>query len=250
MISSVKSDSPELLRPWVDTVGECLTMDLRKWIAALVLFLSIIRPGLGISQELSDLDYDKLSFRGLGVEWGKIYPTRVNQTEKYGVRVDLGYLGPGLRILPGISYWSSPLTAREIVRLEERLSSLVRTQAEASKAIVDLGVIELKDLSFSVDGQVVWEIPFDFLTFAGLGVSAHLLNGEGTSIRGTLIEDLLDSLTPGFNLHAGLEYPVTNGIRIYGAGRYEVLGDLQYFNTRFGFQVMIGDNAPGEGRGR
>lgn len=225
-------------------------MGFRKWITGAVLLLSIIRPGLGLSQELSDLDYDKLSFRGLGFEWGKIYPTRVNQTENYGIRIDLGYLGPGLRILPGISYWSSPLTAREIARLEGRLASLVRTQTETPQAIVDLGTVEWRDLSFSVDGQVVWEIPLDFLTFAGLGVSAHLLNGEGASIKGTLIEDLLDSLTAGFNLHAGLEYPVTNGIRIYGLGRYEVFGDLQYFNTRFGFQVMIGDNAPGEGRGR
>ena len=225
-------------------------MGFRKWIGGLVLVLLIMRPGLGVSQELADLDYDKLSFRGVGIEWGKLYPTRVDQTESYGIRIDLGYLGPGLRILPGVSYWTSPLTNREIVRLEDRVESLVQSQADGDRPVVDLGMIEWRDISFSLDGQVVWEVPLDFLTFAGLGVAAHVLNGEGASINGTFIEDLLDSVTAGFNLHAGLEYPVTNSFRIYGLGRYEVLSDLQYFNTRFGVQVMIGDNAPGEERGR
>jgi len=213
-------------------------MGFRKWIGGLVLVLLIIRPGFGVSQELADLDYDKLSFRGVGIEWGKLYPTRVDQAESYGIRI------------AGVSYWTSPLTTREIVRLEDRVATLVQSQTDGLQPVVDLGMIEWRDISFSLDGQVVWEVPLDFLTFAGLGVAAHVLNGEGASINGTFIEDLLDSVTAGFNLHAGLEYPVTNWFRIYGLGRYEVLGDLQYFNTRFGVQVMIGDNAPGEERGR
>ena len=225
-------------------------MGLRKWIEGLALAVLIGRPGVAVSQELADLDYDNLSFRGVGIEWGKLYPTRVDRTESYGIRIDLGYLGPGLRIVRGVTYWSSPLTTREMVKLEERVATLVQSQTGGPRPAVDLGVIEWTDVSISLDGQVVWEVPLDFLTFAGLGVATHVLNGEGASISGTFIEDLLDSVTAGFNLHAGLEYPVTNWLRIYGLGRYEVLGDLQYFHTRFGVQVMIGDNAPGEERDR
>ena len=55
-------------------------------------------------------------------------------------------------------------------------------------------------------------------------------------------------MTAGFNLHAGLEYPVSDRFRLNGQGRHEVLGDLQYFQMRFGAQIMIGANAPGEVR--
>ena len=53
---------------------------------------------------------------------------------------------------------------------------------------------------------------------------------------------------PGFNLHLGTEYPITERLRLYGSGRYEVMPDLQYFQLRGGLQFMIGPNAPGEGR--
>ena len=102
-----------------------------------------------MSQELADLDYDNLSFRGVGIEWGKLYPTRVDRTESYGIRIDLGYLGPGLRIVPGVTYWSSPLTTREMVKLEERVATLVQSQTGGPRPAVDLGVIEWTDVSIS-----------------------------------------------------------------------------------------------------
>jgi len=46
-----------------------------------------------------------------------------------------------------------------------------------------------------------------------------------------------------------MEYPVTEGSRLYTVGRYEVMSDLRYFNVRVGWQIMTGPNAPGEGRG-
>ena len=36
----------------------------------------------------------------------------------------------------------------------------------------------------------------------------------------------LISVTPGFNLHLGAEYPVTNGFR------FEILSDLRYFRVQ------------------
>jgi len=52
----------------------------------------------------------------------------------------------------------------------------------------------------------------------------------------------LISVTPGFNLHLGAEYPVTNGFR------FEILSDLRYFRVQVGWQIMTVPNAPGEGR--
>jgi len=207
-------------------------------------------PNVAKGQDLADFDYEHLSLRGLGFEWGYAYPSRVENMETYGLRIDLGYLGPGLRIVPNVTYWKSQFRAAEIEEFEARVAGLVQGQAGGAAPTVDLGTIEWSDVSVGLDGHVVWAIPLNFLSFAGLGVAVHVMNGNGVAIDGTFVEDLLDSVTAGFNLHAGLEYPVSDRFRLNGQGRYEVLGDLQYFQMRFGAQIMIGENAPGEVRGR
>jgi len=218
--------------------------------ALLGLLLALLGPARGGSaQELADFDYENLAFRGFGVELGHIWPSRVEPAPSYGVRMDLGYLGPGVRVVPGISWWSSEMKAGEVRELEERVEQLIDRQSPGGPpASVSLGTIEWSDLVLSLDGHVVWRVPYGFLTFAGVGASAHLLNGAGEAIADTFVEDLLDTVTAGGNLHAGLEYPVHEKLRLYGLGRFEVLGDLQYFELRFGAQFHIGASAEGERR--
>jgi len=199
-------------------------------------------------QGLADFDYTNLSFRGVGVEWGYLFPTRVEPTQSVGVRVDLGYLGPGVRIVPSVTYWSSRFKRSEVAKLEDRVADLVVTQTGEPRPQVSLGEIDWSDVALALDAHVVWRVPYGMLTYAGLGGAAHILNGKGAAINGTFVEDLLDSVTAGFNLHAGLEYPATDRVRLYTQGRYEVLGDLQYFQLRFGTQLMFGSSAPGEER--
>jgi len=201
-------------------------------------------------QDLADFDYENLSFRGFGAEWGYIWPDRVEPTQSYGVRMDLGYLGPGLRIVPSIHYWSSTFKASEVRELEDRVQTLIVSQTDVPPPTVDLGVIDWSDLELAVDAQVVWRVPYGVLTFAGLGVGAHMLNGAGPAIDGTFIEDLLDSVAAGFNVHGGLELPVAPRFRVNTQARYEMLGDLRFAQLRFGGQFMIGASAPGEERGR
>jgi hypothetical protein len=202
------------------------------------------------AQELADFDYVNLAFRGLGLEAGLIFPTRVEPTYSLGMRMDLGYLGPGLRVVPSISYWSSSMKRAEVAELEERVEELVDREAPpgAPPASVNLGTIDWSDLVLSADAHVVWSIPFDLLSYVGLGASAHILNGGGEAIADTFIEDLLDTVTAGANIHAGLERLVSDHFRLYGTGRFEVLENFQYFALRVGAQFMIGGPAAGETR--
>lgn len=202
------------------------------------------------AQDLADFDYENLTLRGVAPEWGYLWPTRVEATQSWGVRLDLGYLGPGLRIVPTVGYWKSTFKAAEVSELEDRVASLIEDQTGGFPPRVDLGVIDWSDVNVSVDGQVVWRVPYGVLTFLGMGAGVHMLNGSGPAIDGTFVEDLLDSVTAGFNLHAGLEYPVGRRFRLYGQGRYEVMGDLQYAQVRFGGQFMFANPAPGEERTR
>lgn len=202
--------------------------------------------GTGDAQQLADFDYENLTFRGLGVEWGYLYPTRVEETQSVGIRADLGYLGPGVRIVPSVHFWESRFVAGEVEELEASVASLIGQQIDGPVPPVDLGRITWKDLVTTVDAQVVWRVPFGVLTHVGVGGSVHVLDGSGAAIDGTFVEDLLDSVTPGVNVHMGLEYLLKRRLRVMGQGRYEVLGDLQYFQVRIGGQVMVGPNHPGE----
>jgi hypothetical protein len=209
---------------------------------------SLLAPTGALGQELADLDYEHLAFRGFGFDWGYLWPTRVERTGSVALRIDMGYAGPGLRILPSVSYWSAPLQQREITELEDRIESLIAEQSGAPSPPLDLGTIQWRDIGLGVDAQVVWDSLLDVLAYSGIGVTAHILDGDGDAIAGTFIDDLLDSVTAGVNLHFGLEYPLTDRVRVYGVSKYEVMSDLQFFTARVGWQIMTGPNAPGEGR--
>lgn len=220
-------------------------------LAAMVTSLAVGASAVS-AQELADFDYENLAFRGLGLELGWIAPNRVEATGSYGIRLDLGYLGPGLRLTPSLTYWSSAMKRGEVRELETRLEELVDRESPpgAPPATVNLGTIDWADLVLGLDGHMVWSVPGNLLTFLGAGVAAHIQNGSGEAIRDTFVEDLLDSVTAGFNLHGGLEYPLGEQMRLYGVTRYEILGDLQYLELRMGLQFMFGPSAPGEVRNR
>lgn len=219
-----------------------------------VVWAGLLALGLGAdalaAQELADFDYENLAFRGMGLEVGWLAPNRVEATPSYGIRLDLGYLGPGLRLTPSLTYWSSEMKRGEVQELETRLEELVDRESPpgAPPASVNLGTIGWTDLVVGLDGHMVWSVPGNLLTFLGAGVAAHIQNGSGEAIQGTFVEDLLDSVTAGFNVHGGLEYPLSDQLRLYGTTRYELLGDLQYLELRMGLQFMFGPAAPGEVR--
>lgn len=226
-----------------------MTMGRAAWRGLAVAVATVaLTAGGARAQSLADFDYENLSFRGFAPEWGYLWPDRVEPTQSFGVRLDLGYLGPGLRIVPSVTYWKSTFRAAEVRELEDRVASLIQEQTDQPAPTVNLGVIHWSDVALAVDGHFVWRVPYGVLTFAGLGASAHILNGAGAAIDGTFIEDLLDSVTAGANVHAGIEYPVAERFRVYGQGRYEVMGDLRYSQIRIGGQFMLGGAAPGETR--
>jgi len=202
------------------------------------------------AQGLADYDYVNLGFRGAGLEVGRLFPSTVDPTTSVTASLDLGYLGPGLQIVPSLTYWSSDLSESKVGEFESRLDDLVQRAGGpgAPRPDIRLGPIQWTDVALTVDGQFVWNVPFGIQTNVGAGATAHLLNGQGDAIDGTFVEDLLDSVRAGFNLHAGLEYPLLERLHLLGSARYEVLGDLQYFELRLGTRFMVGSSSDGGGR--
>jgi len=219
------------------------------WAACAAAALTVGTGGVS-AQQLDEFDYENLQFRGVGLEVGYIVPNRVDATPVFGGRVDLGYLGPGFRVVPTISYWSSSFERSEVAGFENQLETLINRETGDS-VDVDLGTITWRDFSLGLDGQYVWSVPsLGILTFAGLGMTAHILNGEGEAIRDTFIEDLLDSMSAGVNLHVGVEVPMSERTRLYAQTKYEVMSDLRYLDLRIGGQIMMGPSLPDELGGR
>lgn len=228
---------------------------------------SLLAPGLAClaalcgaspatSQTLADYDYEYLSFRGIGAGVGYIWPNKVEPTPVFSVRLDLGYLGPGVRIIPSISYWQSQFDDKEINDLATRLNQ----QPGASVTPESLGPIEWSDLSFSVDGHFVWNTPLNIMTFLGAGFGFHALNGQGAAIDDTLVEDLLDVISAGASGIGGFEVQPTRRFRVYAEARYTAMSSIQYLAARGGIQLMFGTDgaaqvggavpAPGAREGR
>ena len=191
------------------------------------------------AQELADYDYTNLAFRGVGAAYGRIWPSKVEPTNAYTMRVDLGFLGPAVRIAPSISYWSSRLRRRELDELADKLEALPPLQVEGVEITADdLGPIQWSDLSVTVDAQVVWTAPLRTLTYIGGGFGVHALNGRGSVIARTFVEDLLDSTNPGFALMAGVESQPHPRIRFFGEARYTMLSDIHYPELKIGGALM------------
>jgi opacity protein-like surface antigen len=192
-------------------------------------------PAHSAAQSLADYDYEHLGFRGVGVDLGLVWPDKVGNTAQLGLRVDLGYLGPGIRIIPSITYWQSDIADAELDTLASRLSR----QLDVPITGEDLGSIQWSDLALSVDGQLVWRTPARFLTFAGLGLGFHALNGKGPAIDDTFVEDLLDSVTAAAAVLGGFEFEPTDQLRVYAEARYTVMNSVRFGSARVGVQFMF-----------
>lgn len=210
-----------------------------KWagigLAALLLFVGPLQ-----AQNLSDFDYENLSFRGLSLETGVVIPNKVNSATSFNVKVDLGFLGPNVRIAPFLGFWRSEFKRKEVTELERRLADLIVRTDTAASATVDLGVVEWSDLVMGVDGEYVWPAGSRIEIALGIGAAAHFMNGEGAAIKDTFVEDLLDRVTIGANSHLGLAFALAPQFRVTGQLRYEILDDLNYPEIRVGGLFVFG----------
>jgi hypothetical protein len=207
---------------------------------SLFTLLLLCAPAAAGAQTLADYDYENLTFRGVGADYGYVWPSKVQATPTYSIRLDLGYLGPGVRITPMLSYWSSDMRGTELDRLAEQISRLPTLQQQGvTVTAADLGDITWSDLTVGVDMNMLWTTPVGIMTFIGVGASLHALNGHGDFIENTFVEDLLDSTAAGVAVMAGLEYQPVARLRFYGEARYTLVTDIRYPGIRVGASLML-----------
>lgn len=213
------------------------------------LMLTLCAPATAGAQTLADYDYENLSFRGIGLDYGYIWPSKVESAPTYTIRLDLGFLGPGVRIAPSLTYWSSDMRSTELDRLASQINRLPGLQEQNVQVTAeDLGSITWSDLSLAVDAHLLWTTPVGVFTYVGAGAALHALNGHGDFIENTFVEDLLDSTSAGIAIMAGLEYQPLPRLRLYGEARYTLVTDIRYPGLRLGATLMLPQRTAGATR--
>lgn len=218
-------------------------------LCALILVMSAM-PAAVRAQDLADYDYENLRFRGIGVDFGYMWPSKVQSAPMYSLRLDLGFLGPAVRLVPGMSYWTSELRTSQLDQFADRLNRLPPlVERGITLTAADLGTVEWSDLALMLDAHVVWTAPLDIITFVGAGASLHALNGRGDVVDATFVEDLLDSMSAGMAMMAGFEVQPISRLRLYGEARYTLVSDVRYPSLRAGASLMLPPREPATTQG-
>jgi hypothetical protein len=200
-----------------------------RFFAAAILALALCAPATLGAQTLEEYDYENLEFRGLGVHLGYVFPMKVESTLALGVRADLGMLGPNVRIVSGLGFWSSHLKQSEVDRLSDQLVRVCQRQGSICPGSFDFGRIRFSDFSLDAEAHYLFDnTPLVVTPYAGAGLGVHFQNGSGEAINGTFIEDLLDAVAPAVNVVAGVQLPLGPAFHLFGEARYVLVSDVPY----------------------
>lgn len=193
-------------------------------IAALVAVLAGPEPAT--AQGLADYDYENLRLRGVGVDLGIVSPNDLDATVQIGARLDLGFLGPNIRLVPRVAYWDTELEEAEVRELADRLETLVEEQNPGQpRPTLDLGRVDRSAFITGVDLHWLPLLRETTRPYFGIGAELYFLNGEGPAIEDTFIEDALDLLTAGASAVGGVEVDVGGGFTAYGELRGTLVAD-------------------------
>lgn len=179
-------------------------------------------------QRLEQYDYENLRLRGVGAEVFLVNPKDLDTTLGVGVRLDLGFLGPKVRVAPRIAFWDTELTQETVNRLETKLADLIQEQNPGQpRPVVDLGSIDQE--AFIIGSDLHWLPLVDdpVRPYLGVGGEIYFLNGSGAAIEDTFVEDRLDLITAGVSGVAGVEFQLRGGLALYGEVRGTLVADVR-----------------------
>lgn len=210
-------------------------------ILALLVLCGVVTAAPAAAQTLEDYDYENLAFRGVGIDLGAVFPVRAERALGLGVRADLGLLGPNLRIVPSVAFWQSELERAEVNRFADQLVTICQRQPSAlCPTGFDLGTVELTDVALNVDAHYEFETELVLTPYAGGGVGLHLLNGSGSLIQDTFVEDLFDGISPSLNLLGGAMFPLGEALQLYAEARYALLSETRHATLAIGGMWLFG----------
>ncbi len=206
-----------------------------RWtaVAAAVALLApgVVRPA--VAQNLEEYDYANLGVRALGAEVLYVDASQNEGTFGLGAKLDLGFLGPGVRVVPRFGVWNADVEGSDVEELERQLEEV----SELEPGSINLGAIERSAYVFGADLQYIAAIS-RVSPYIGAGIDIYALNDDGNAIRGTFLDDLV--VTAGVSAVGGLQVAVSPNWSVFGEFRATAVTDASSLGAAFGVYYGFG----------
>lgn len=199
--------------------------------AALFLLIGAVRPAE--AQNLEEYDYANLGLRAIGAELLYVDPSQNDGTVGLGAKIDLGFLGPGIRVVPRFAYWKADVEASSIDELERQLEEV----SELEPGSVNLGAIDRSAYIIGADVQFIASLK-RVSPYIGAGLDIYALNDDGNAIRGTFLDDLV--ITAGASAVGGVQVAMSPSWSLYGELRATAVSDASSLGGALGIYYTFG----------
>jgi len=169
---------------------------------------TLLGAGDAAAQNLEEYDYENLGFRALGVDVVWANAKDAKGAIGFGVRADLGFLGPYVRVVPRFAFWKADIEDESVARFERNLEALCNPPG----CSIDLG--EMQRDYYIVGFDLQWTLANRTLApYLGAGADLYILNDSGPAIKGTFLDDVV--VTAGLSGVAGLQFDTGKHLRLY-----------------------------------
>lgn len=206
-----------------------------RWTAAAagvaLVSLAAVRPAS--AQNLEEYDYANLGVRALGAEVLYVDASQNEGTFGLGAKIDLGFLGPGVRVVPRFGFWTADVDRSDVDELERQLEEV----SELEPGSINLGAIERSAYVLGVDLQYIAAIS-RISPYVGAGIDIYALNDDGAAIRNTFLDDLV--ITAGASAVGGLQVAVAPNWSVFGEFRATAVTDASSLGAAFGVYYNFG----------
>jgi hypothetical protein len=140
------------------------------------------------------------------------------------------------------TYWGSRYRDDVVARLADKLRERIVDTTQTAR--FSLGRVAVSDIA--VGGDLRWSPRSGSLRpYIGGGALAHVINAEGKSIQGTLIENALDNIALGFGAVTGVDVTLARHLGIGLQARFDLTSGVRYGSVR-AVGTYYFDTAPGK----
>lgn len=200
---------------------------------------------------LRKLNIDKLEIQSLGISFGRILPSQVVPANIVGLQGDYGQIAPSWRVVFGASYWESRFEDDVVNAFVDSLQKSVSDPA----ARVVASPIRIYDVTFSVDARYTPQYNGWIKPFGAVGMAAHVVNAEGSLIKGTFVERSLDDIAAGLYAAGGVSVQLLPHFGVEASARGDLLSGFRSTQVKIGAAYILGQRrdqpsaGPGNGPG-
>ncbi len=189
--------------------------------SALAIWLGLLLLGNATrldGQTLEDYDDSNLGLRAFGVEATRVNASNNEATIGVGLRFDLGFLGPYIRLVPRGAWWRAEVDASAVQELERQLEEV----SDLEPGSIQLGSLDRTAWIAGADLQ--WTLHEAVLApYLGLGLEVYFLDDDGAAIESTFLDSTV--ITVGASGVVGAELNFARRWRGYGELRGSLVTD-------------------------